>query len=665
MHKVATEKGPMNRRDFVSRGGVFLGLAGKGAKRFFFHLAGSSGNSLAAGKARLEPVTEHVSIYRDTVNVGVIRKNGKTLLIDSGAASILSEARVLGLGSVDRVLYTHYHRDQCSGARQLRKAGVKIDVPASEAQFFNNATEFWLEADRVLDHRYNFRPEIMVLRESVEIDRGLRGGEILHWEGIPIRVVETPGHTDGSLTYLVEIDGRTIAFSGDVIYGTGQIWEFYSLQKRFPGMQADYWGFGGAVSQLLQSANTLLSHEPSLLIPSHGEVIHDPRDAVASLQSRLDSVMKNYFSLTAWRISPLHRKESAAATAVPMLPPLTAVQLPSWLHKVEGAQTSYCIIAEDKSIFLFDCGFASVIRALDKLVKSGEISGVDAIWATHYHDDHTTSINTVRQKYGARVFIQSEMQDILENPTAYCMPCLFPESIHVDHVLSEGEKIHWKGYELTSYFFPGQTLYHAGLLIEHQGARVFMSGDSFANWGIDDYCSYNRNFSGKDGEIAGYKRCLKLLLQLKPDLLCAAHWGPEPVSQEYLQKTLNLLDEREKMLAQLLPWDDPNFALDPYWIRAYPYRQSVLPGQRVTLEARIYNHSDAPRIASAELRAPLGWQVAGAGPARIPAHSEGKIRLTAFAPQHPSMRRHVLGLVIHFDQHNLGEFAEAIIDYLL
>ena len=655
----------MNRRDFISKGGLCLGFVGKGIKSASLYPPANSRYSLAGANARLEPITEHVSIYKDAVNVGVIRKNGKTLLIDSGDASILRDAKELRLGSVDRVLYTHYHRDQCSGALQLKKAGVRINAPASELQFFDGATQFWLDANNILNDRMNFRPEMMVLRESVTTDRGLLPGEVIDWEGLPIHVVATPGHTDGSLSYVIQVDGKGIVFSGDVIYGAGKIWEFYSLQMGFLGMRADYWGFGGTVPKLLQSATAILSHKPSVLIPSHGEAIHNPKDAIASLQSQLDSVMKNYFSLTAWRISPFHKKENAAAPAIPMLPPLSPVNLPSWLHKVEGAATSYCIVAEDKSIILFDCGFPPVVEALNRMVASGQISGVDAIWASHYHDDHTTSINVVRQKYGAKVYIQKELQDILENPMAYSMPALFTEGIHIDHVLAEGEVIHWKDYKLTSYYFPGQTLYHDGLLIEHDGTRVFMSGDSFANWGIDDYCSYNRNFIGKDGEIAGYKRCLKLLLQLKPDLLCAAHWGPKPVSQEYLQKTLDLLEEREKMLTQLLPWDDPNFGLDPYWIRAYPYRQSVFPGQTVTLEARIYNHSDSSREASAELRAPLGWQVENAESATIPAHSEGKIRLTALAPQSPPIRRQILGLAIHFDQYNLGEFAEAIVDYLI
>lgn len=68
---------------------------------------------------------------------------------------------------------------------------------------------------------------------------------------------------------------------------------------------------------------------------------------------------------------------------------------------------------------------------------------------------------------------------------------------------------------------------------------------------------------------------------------------------------------------------------------------------------------------TAELRAPAGWQVEDAGEATIPAHSEGKIRLTALAPQNSPLSWHVLGIAVHFEKHYLGEFTEAIIDYLL
>ncbi|HXH51521.1 MAG TPA: MBL fold metallo-hydrolase, partial [Terriglobia bacterium] len=300
----------------------------------------------------------------------------------------------------------------------------------------------------------------------------------------------------------------------------------------------------------------------------------------------------------------------------------------------------------------------------DGLVESGTIKGVDGVWISHYHDDHVASVNDLRRKYGAKVYAQIELRDILENPRAYCMPCLFPENIHVDHPVSESEVIHWKRYKLTGYYFPGQTLYHDGTLIERDGIRVFMTGDSFANWGIDDYCSFNRNFLGKSGDQSGYSRCLKLLLDLKPDLLMAAHWGPEPVSEEYLRKTIDLLEERHELMSPLFPWDDPNFGLDPYWVRTYPYRQKILPGQPVTLEVRIYNHSDSVRRASASLRAPVGWEFEKPGSVMIEPHREGRIRLSAKASSNPAHRREILGVELRFSEWDLGEITEAIVDYL-
>ena len=241
------------------------------------------------------------------------------------------------------------------------------------------------------------------------------------------------------------------------------------------------------------------------------------------------------------------------------------------------------------------------------------------------------------------------------------MPCLFPESIRVDRPMEDGETIEWKGFRLTAYHFPGQTLYHDGLLVERDGVRAFFTGDSFANFGIDDYCSQNRCFLGRD---TGYEKCFKLLLDVKPDLLIAAHWGPVPVSADYLRRALERFAEREKLFARLFPWENPNFGLDPGWIRCYPYRQKALPGGRVIVEARIYNHSSRPKAVMAELRAPAGWTPAAVARATVAPRTEGRIRFEAGGPKAPSRRRHVLGLAVTVDGIRLREFAEAIVDWI-
>ena len=609
----------------------------------------------------VEPVSPHVRVYHEVVNVGVIQKNGKTILIDSGEGAVLSVLKRLGNPSIEWVLYTHHHRDQCSGAARLKSAGVKIAVPAAETRFFRDATDFWLEADKLIDHRYNFRPDVFVLRESVAPDREFQPGEVFEWEGLQFQVVPTPGHTDGSVSYLVDIDGQRLAFTGDLIYGPGQLGDFYSLQKHFPGMGGDYWGFGGAAGDVLRSLDLLLSHQPTRLIPSHGVIMKDPQAAVGLLRRNLNAAMDNYLALAAWRCYVWRQvfKDVRLEHEVPMWAPLPAVPLPSWIHK--AGSTSWYIQAPDRSIFLSDAGFSPLPEEIDRLAKSGDITAIDGIWISHYHDDHVQSVNDIRRKYGAKVYAQRQLQDILENPRAYLLPCLFPESIHVDHPLDEGEVIEWKGYKLTGYYFPGQTLYHGGLLVEHQGTRIFLSGDSFANFGLDDYCSQNRHLLG---EGRGYKRCIRLLRRLEPDLLVAAHFGSVPVSSAYLDKALETLSQREVLMGKLFPWDNPNFGLDPYWVRAYPYRQSILPGQPVTLEVIIFNHSEAPRLAKVTLRAPAGWKVIPSAPIRILPHSEGRIRLAAVAPLEPPRRREVLGLAVQFGARNLGEMTEAIVDYL-
>src|SRR5208337_855344 len=115
---------------------------------------------------------------------------------------------------------TDHHRDQCSSASRFKQAGAKIAVPAAEADFFRNATEIWATADKQLYHRYYFRPDFFILRNSVAPDRELQPGDVFEWQGLDIQVVSTPGPTDGSVSYIIDLDGRKFAFTGDLMYGT-------------------------------------------------------------------------------------------------------------------------------------------------------------------------------------------------------------------------------------------------------------------------------------------------------------------------------------------------------------------------------------------------------------------------------------------------------------
>jgi glyoxylase-like metal-dependent hydrolase (beta-lactamase superfamily II) len=606
---------------------------------------------LRAQSASGEQILPGLRLLRNSVNSALLERNGKTFLIDSG------ETNAAGSSVVDWVLFTHHHRDQCSSVSRLVRKGTKVAVPAREKMFFDEAHRFWDTADNIIDHRYDFRPHLFTLRDSVPVARALQGGDVHEWEGLRFQVLDTPGHTDGSVTYLVEVAGRRVAFTGDLIAAPGQIWEIYSLQKRFPGMRGDYWGFGGAIEEIKSSLDRVLEHKPDLLIPSHGVVMNDPPAAVNRLKQNLDALMENYLTTAAWRIyfDGIYPKNKA-----PMFPPLPSVTYPTWIRHI--ASTTKAIVAEDKSVFISDCGHPKAIEELSRLQAAGEIGAIEGIWITHYHDDHTQLVNEAKRRFGAKVYVQREMLDIIENPLAYQMPCLFPESIRVEHPLEHGQTINWKNFKLTAYYFPGQTLYHDGLLAEKDGQRVFFTGDSFANWGVDDYCSQNRCFTGRD---MGYEQCFQILLDTRPDILMAAHWGPVPVSQEYLRKSMALFREREGLYNRLFPHKNANFGSDPCWIRAYPYRQTVLPGSLVEVEGRVMNHSADPMKVQVTLNLPEGWKSDGiTGESQIPARTEGRVRFRATAPLVPNRRRHVLGLSAVIDGRSVGEFAEAVVNFL-
>jgi glyoxylase-like metal-dependent hydrolase (beta-lactamase superfamily II) len=603
-----------------------------------------------AANAGSEEILPGLSLIRGAVNTARFERHGKTLLIDSGD---------LTAPPAEWVLFTHYHRDQASGASRLVAAGTKAAVPAAERRLFEGAREFWDSAEAILYHRAKrFRPSLFAVRDPVPAARAMQGGDIFEWEGLRFEALDTPGHTDGSLTYLVETGGKRVAFTGDLICGPGRIWEVYSLQKLIPGLPAAYEGFGGAVGDVKASLDLVLQRKPDLVVPSHGVIVRDPPAAVAELKKNLDAVMNNFLTTADWRVN--RRGVYPPDKAPAMLPALPPVAYPKWFRDIRF--TSKAIVADDTSIFLSDCGNAAVIDRLAQLLAAREIGPIEGIWITHYHDDHTAFINAAQQRFGGRIHVQRELVNIIEHPAAYNMPCLVAEPIRVDRIMEHGETIEWKEFRLTAYYFPGQTLYHAGLLVERDGFKLFLSGDSFGNWGIDDYCCENRNFLGRN---AGYQRCLDLLLEIKPDMMVNPHWGPVPISSEYVKKTKDLLEQREKLYGRLFPHDNANFGTDPYWIHAYPYRQAALPGARVEIEARVMNHSARPMLARTELNVPRGWKVERTNlEIEIPARTEGRIRLGAITPSAPPRRRAVVGISANVNGKPLGEFAEAIVDFL-
>ena len=608
-----------------------------------------------------------LGIYRDVINVGVLQRNGRVLLIGCGEGKIFEQsplekgARGLSVRpeNVDWILMTHHHRDEAAGLAPFLANGVRLAVPAKEQYLFDAVETFWAN-DTVWHHNYNFHPSPLSLRQSVPMKRALSEGDIFEWQGLSIEVIETPGHTLGSVTYIIDIDGVKVAFVGDMLYGPGQLWDFYSIQGRLRmsdgSMTSEYHGFGENSEQLLVGLEKILQRKPDSLVPSHGVIIEQPELAVVQLRENIEACMANYRQLSSgrwyfWTAKPDWQavRDSLNQNCRP---------LPPWVLEFYG--TSRAIVADDGSVFLIDCAGACPAK-IAELQGKGEMGAVEGVWITHYHDDHVGAVNDVRSQQHCPVYAHECMVDILRNPKAYYMPCLDPNPIVVDKIVKTGETWQWKDFRMAAYDFPGQSYYDAALLVERDGFSVLFTGDSLTPGGIDDYCAQNRNLLG---EGVGFDRCLALIDELRPNLLVNEHVaGAFTFSPAELHKMQATFRKREALFGKLFPWDHPNYGLDPQWIRCYPYSQVVKSGSEVHFELRVLNHSDVPHTAELSIRLPEGWKIiSGYGEKQIPPKTEEHISLSACAPAILEGNRHIVGFVIQYDDLYLGEIAEAIVD---
>jgi glyoxylase-like metal-dependent hydrolase (beta-lactamase superfamily II) len=609
----------------------------------------------------LSQLTDHLFVYHGTCNVGILRSGTRALLIDCGDGTVRAAFATLGITQVARMLFTHHHRDSSSGVTSVAATTTTIGVPAAEAPWFAAVETFWHDP-KMRWHLYNIHPHNLMLATSVPVHEHYRAGDQLHFGDALITVLDTPGHTDGSVTYLVEVDGERIAFCGDTIYGAGQLWDLYSLQKGNETV-TDYHGFLGDHQRLLTSLAQILATEPTVLLPTHGVIMREPVHAVTLLRERLAACYDTYVAISALRYY-FPAMFAAYAGRPGHMPIREGRAVPDFLRHVG---TSWIIIAENREALVMDCGSTAVIETLQAWQADGTISQVTACWVTHYHDDHVDAMPALQAAYPCPTYADVRVAAVVAAPRAWRLPCISPATTRIDRQTQEGERWQWNEFQLTAYHCPGQTYYHGGLLVEGYGLRLFFAGDSFTPAGIDDYCAGNRNLLGAE---VGFDQCLALLERLQPTHIFNCHVQPAfSFTATEIRWMRENLAERVRRFGALLPWDDPNYGLDEHWVRCWPYEQDVVAGQTVELRVVFTNHSAIAQPAQCRPILPSAW--AQEIPVRqtiIPPKAESFIDFTITIPAvvtgHSAAHqaeRVVVPVEVNYAGRALGHFREAIL----
>ena len=626
-------------------------------------------------------IATNLHILPGAVNTGVLVEGDKALLFDC-CDTVTPERLQDELGvTVADILCTQHRRANVAGAyRSIApepppegacSSGVGLSAPAAERDLFDGVEDYWNDPKNRW-HLYHHQPGQQVPVRPLWVTSALAGGDSLLWADRRIAAVATPGATDGSMSYGVEIDDQFIGFCGDAIFGPGRVWEIHALQKGNERI-GDYHGFIGNLHKLLPSLERLRAFD--MLVPSHGDVITEPNAAIDLLIERLDALWSNYASTSCLNhYFPGMMQEYTPPGLTVTEPAFVSETREPPSHVLRPPYTSWLLRSETGAGLLIDCGDASVIEWVRERIADGTISELEGVWITHYHDDHVDALPDLVGEFGCWVGAVDPLTDVIEHPEAWFLPCISPAATPVTARREDGEQWQWHEFALTAYHLPGQTFYHSGLLADGHGEKVCFAGDSGSPTGLDDHCCGNRNWLR---EGTGFRRVIDIWRKTRPDYIFNDH---QPLAYRFTDAELDLMGrtlvERERILAELTPWPHPNFATDEHWVRVYPYEQSVAPGGETTFDVRFTNHADREIVGEIETVAPEGWidttgrQQATVAPLTDGAvgdgweRPDGRIGIALSVPPDAAPGKHVVPVRIWWDGRYLGQYRHAIVNVL-
>lgn len=125
----------------------------------------------------------------------------EAVVIDCGEnyKKVKNTEEALGV-KIKAVLLTHAHFDHAGIAKKLQDEGAKIYVSVNDAAKLKNDDNLGAAFGRKFEY--------------VDADYTLTDGEELTVCGIKFKVIYTPGHTDGSVSFLVD----NMLFTGDTLF---------------------------------------------------------------------------------------------------------------------------------------------------------------------------------------------------------------------------------------------------------------------------------------------------------------------------------------------------------------------------------------------------------------------------------------------------------------
>ncbi len=185
-----------------------------------------------------------LSFKEGPINAVSLERNGERMILYRGK------------DAAEAVLLTHARRDLVEAVRPAA-AGAHVVAPEKSRSALTQAEAFWEEFWKKRFNYYEQQVNKVPVR-SLAVNRFVKEGEVVKWQGLEFSVMETPGYSRDAVTYLTEIGGKRIAFTGDLIWEGGRVFDLYSFQDAIPEARiGGYHGYGGRFGQWVASLQKL------------------------------------------------------------------------------------------------------------------------------------------------------------------------------------------------------------------------------------------------------------------------------------------------------------------------------------------------------------------------------------------------------------------------
>jgi len=184
----------------------------------------------------------------------------RPILVDTGmmaGPTLKNIKKFIDPGKIEMIILTHCHHDHSGAAPALKEAtGARLLLSEKEAGAVGDdmASVAYLFGQQAADYKVD-----ETLKEGMVLDIG-------EWK---LRVLETPGHSLGSLCLYEEKE--KVLFSGDTVFPDGNIG------------RTDM--FGGNTPELVRSIERLTALDVKTMYPGHMEVTN--RDVNRQIQMSL------------------------------------------------------------------------------------------------------------------------------------------------------------------------------------------------------------------------------------------------------------------------------------------------------------------------------------------------------------------------------------------